>query len=41
MLTQQLLATVSDEPATVEEAFGKEWHSTMMEELTSIKESGT
>jgi hypothetical protein len=41
MMTQQQLAAVSDEPATVDEAFGKEWHSAMMEELTLIKESGT
>jgi hypothetical protein len=36
-LTEELLAAISEEPATVEEALkSKPWHSAMMEELGSI-----
>jgi hypothetical protein len=36
------MAAISDEPATAEEALErKEWHSAMVEKLTSIKENGT
>jgi hypothetical protein len=41
-LTEELLEAIGDEPATVEEALKcKPWHTTMMEELGSIKENRT
>jgi hypothetical protein len=41
-LTEQLLATIGDELSTMEEALvNKPWHTTMVEELGSIKENNT
>jgi hypothetical protein len=41
-LIEELLAAISDELATMEEALkSKPWHSAMMKELGSIKESQT
>jgi hypothetical protein len=41
-LSEELLATIGDEPATADEALkSKAWRTTMVDELESIKENKT